>query len=128
MAEALARHHAADIIDARSAGITPYGSILPCTEAVLRARGVPTEGLASKAIRDTRPFEPELVVNMTGVPGKLLFRSTPVLDWKVADPYGGDVETYTRICDDIEARVLGLAETFRAEAESEAGAQENSGT
>ena len=36
-------------------------------------------------------------------------------DWDVEDPYGEDMETYRRICDDIEARVADLAARIRAQ-------------
>jgi arsenate reductase (thioredoxin) len=116
MAEALARHHAADIIEAKSAGLSPLGRIMEDTLATLQARGISTEGLHSKGLRDTRPFEPELIVNMTGVPGQKLFRHGIVIDWPVRDPYGADLETHRLICDDIEARVTALAEWLRKEA------------
>jgi protein-tyrosine-phosphatase len=39
-----------------------------------------------------------------------------VEDWDVEDPYGEDLATYRRICEDIEARVEELAERLRREA------------
>ena len=120
MAEALARHHAADVIEAKSAGLSPLGEIMPATLSVLEERGVSTEGLYSKGLRETRPFEPELIINLTGVRGEQIFHHGTVLDWPIQDPYGANLETYRRICDDIEVRVTALAEWLRKEAATSA--------
>jgi protein-tyrosine-phosphatase len=42
-----------------------------------------------------------------------------VEDWDVEDPYGEDLATYRRICEDIEGRVEELAERLRREARAE---------
>jgi arsenate reductase len=114
MAEALAKHHARDVIDPASAGVSPFGSIMEGTLNALRLRGISAEGQYSKGLGEAIHFQPDLIVNMSGVTGKSLFPRADVVDWRVQDPYGEDVETYLRICDDIEARVKKLAEGFRA--------------
>lgn len=114
MAEALAKHHARDVIDPASAGVSPFGSIMEGTLNALRLRGISAEGQYSKGLGEAIGFQPDLIVNMSGAPGKSLFPRADVVDWKVSDPYGEDVETYLRICDDIETRVKKLAEEFRA--------------
>lgn len=116
MAEALARHHAADVIDAQSAGISPLGRVAESTRRVLLARSVPADGLSSKGIASATLLAIDLVVNMSGIPGASLFPGSAYEDWDVEDPYGEDMETYGRICEDIEARVLELAARLRQEA------------
>ena len=59
---------------------------------------------------------PNLLINMTGIPGRTIFPDMIVEDWDVEDPYGEDLATYRRICEDIEARVEELAERLRREA------------
>ncbi len=115
MAEALAKHHARDVIDPASAGVTPFGSIMKETFHALRLRGISAEGQYSKGVSEALQFDPDLIVNMSGIPGKSLFPRANVLDWRVQDPYGEDVETYLSICDDIEARIKNLAAEFRAQ-------------
>jgi arsenate reductase len=115
IAEAIARHAAADIIDASSAGIAPLGYIADGTRKVLLERGIPMDGQFSKGMNDDKIQLPaDLLINMTGRPGARLFPSTNCEDWIVEDPYGEDMETYRRICDDIEARVADLAARLRA--------------
>jgi len=113
MAEALARHHAADVIDPQSAGISPLGRVAESTRRALLDRGVPADGLSSKGIASATLIAVDLVVNMSGMPGGSLFPNSLVEDWDVEDPYGEDMETYQRICEDIEARVLALAGRLR---------------
>jgi arsenate reductase (thioredoxin) len=116
MAEALARHLAADVIEASSAGISPLGRIPDATRRVLREKGVSTDGHSSKGISELGTAAPDLIVNMSGIPSKSLFVGRGAVDWDVEDPYGEDLVTYRRICEDIEERVMQLAEELRQKA------------
>jgi arsenate reductase (thioredoxin) len=113
MAEALARHFAADVVEAASAGIRPLGTIAALTHEVLNERGVALDGQFSKGIHDVAHFETDIIVNMSGIPSSALFRDQFCEDWPVDDPYGDDLATYRRICDDIAARVMHLAQRIR---------------
>jgi len=116
MAEALARRDASDVIVPESAGLHPLGFIDKTAIAVLSERGVSVAGQFSKGLSDATLFRPDLVINMTGIPGASLFAQARYQDWDVEDPYGEHLETYRRICEDIEARVRELAATLREEA------------
>lgn len=113
MAEALARHHAADVIEAFSAGLSPLGSIAGPTRKVLLERGVAVGDQYSKGLREADPDHAHLICNMTGMPGQSLFPGAEVLDWDVDDPFGEDLGVYRRVCDDIEELIKNLAETLR---------------
>jgi|HubBroStandDraft_1064217.scaffolds.fasta_scaffold302813_2 arsenate reductase len=113
MAEALARHSASDVIEATSAGISPLGRVADLTRKILVEKGIDSSGLESKSVREAAPIEPDLLINMTGIPGRTLFPHMVVEDWNVEDPYGEDMATYRRICEDIEARIEGLARRLR---------------
>lgn len=115
MAEALARHTAADVIEPSSAGLSPLGTIAGATRKVLLERGIRVDGQSSKGLRDVDPDGVHLIVNMTGMPGQSVFPGGNVVDWDIDDPFGEDLLTYRRICDDIEELVQKLAETLRAE-------------
>ena len=115
MAEALARHDASDIIAAESAGVHPLGFIDNTTQRVLRERGISYEGQFSKSTRDHSLAKPDLIVNMSGVPGATLFAGLPFEDWKIDDPFGEAIELHRRICDDIERNIKELAARLRAE-------------
>jgi arsenate reductase len=115
MAEAIARHSAADVIEASSAGLVPFGDIPTTTLTVLSERGFSAEGQISKPLRPEDLFAADLVINMTGRGGKSIFSApTPLLeDWDVGDPYGLDLAVYRKIRDQIEARVNDLAKRLR---------------
>jgi len=115
MAEAIARHLAADVMEASSAGLVPFGEIPATTIAVLAERGFSAEGQSSKPLRPEDLSEVDLVINMTGRSGMAIF-SVPAPafeDWDVGDPYGLDLAVYRGIRDHIEARVNDLAERLR---------------
>jgi protein-tyrosine-phosphatase len=119
MAEALARHSASDVIEATSAGISPLGHVADLTRKILLEKGVNASGLESKGVREAAAVAPNLLINMTGIPGRTIFPDMIVEDWDVEDPYGEDLATYRRICEDIEGRVEELAERLRREARAE---------
>jgi arsenate reductase (thioredoxin) len=120
MAEAIARHKAADVIDAASAGLVPFGEIPNTTLAVLQERGISVAGHSSKAVRSEDISAADLVINMTGRSGASIFKE-PVAqleDWDVGDPYGFNLAVYRDICDQIEARVDELARRLRERVQS----------
>ncbi len=116
MAEAIARHECADIILPESAGVSPLGFIDATTQAVLRERGVPFHGQFSKGLHSHKLRKPDVVINMSGIPGKSLFPEHEVEDWPVRDPFGEDIALHRTIFDDIEARVTLLAARLRTQA------------
>lgn len=113
MAEAIARHVASDIIDAESAGVKPLGFIDPTAKAVLASRGIPMDGQFSKGLHSHVVVKPDLIVNMSGIPGESLFHGDVFEDWPVKDPFGDDVKTHCRVCDEIESRIMELADRLR---------------
>jgi arsenate reductase len=115
MAEAVARHIASDVVLPASAGLSPLGRIAESTRRALLEKGITLEGQFSKGVNEAGLLELDLIVNMSGIPGKSLFASGNVEDWDVEDPYGEDLATHRRICDDIEARVQELAVRLRNE-------------
>ena len=115
MAEAVAKHVAADVVEPSSAGLVAFGEIPPLTVAVLAEHGISTEGQSSKPLRSENMSAADLVVNMTGRSGASIFTgpTPPVEDWDVGDPYGFNLAVYRAIRDQIEARVDDLAQRLR---------------
>jgi arsenate reductase len=114
MAEAIARHGSSDVIDPESAGVHPLGFIDKTAIAVLTERAISIEGQTSKGLHSHLVSKADLIVNMSGMPGKQLFHNQPFEEWAVEDPFGENMETHRRICDDIERRVADLAARLRA--------------
>ena len=117
MAEALARHHFSDIILAESAGLHPLGFIDPTAQAAVEERGVSMDGQFSKGLHNHHLEGPDLIVNMSGMPGEKIFHGRPFEDWAIADPFGEDLDAHRRICDDIDGRIKELAARFREKQE-----------
>jgi len=113
MAEALARHSASDVIEPASAGLSPFGKIVEPTRKILLERGIPMDGQHSKGLRDVEPDSFDLIVNMSGMPGRALFPGAKVVDWDIADPYGEDLLMYRQICDEIEEHLGALVADLR---------------
>lgn len=120
MAEAIAKHVAADVIEPSSAGMVALGEITKPTIAVLGEHGISAQGQHSKSLRSEDMSAVDLVVNMTGRSGREMFSEAapPVEDWDVGDPYGFNLAVYRAIRDEIEARIDDLARRLREEANS----------
>jgi arsenate reductase (thioredoxin) len=114
MAEAIARHSASDVISPESAGIHPLGFIDETAQKTLVERGISVDGQFSKGLHHHTLSTPDLIINMSGLPGVSLFHGRLYEDWRVRDPFGENLESHRRICDDIEGRVQELAARFRS--------------
>ena len=125
MAEAIAKHVAADVIEPSSAGLVAYGQITEPTVAVLSEHGISTEGQSSKSLRPEDLSAAALVINMTGRSGAAIFTepTPPMEDWDVGDPFGFNLAVYRAIRDQIEARVEDLARRLREKVDSAANVQ-----
>lgn len=120
MAEGIARHEAADLLEVFSAGLAPLGSVAALTRQTLQKNGYPADDLSSKPILREAWDSADLVINMSGYPSERVFADhSKVEDWDVEDPYGADTAVYQRIFEDIQARVLALIERLRAQAEAQ---------
>ncbi len=113
MAEALARALAPDVIAPASAGITPIGYIAHQVQFVLLQRGILMDGQFCKNMRHPSIETPQLYINLSGIPGQQLFADLPFEDWDVPDPADEKIESFQRTCEDIESRVLDLADRVR---------------
>jgi len=114
MAEAIARRDAADVIEACSAGLTPLGYVPVLTMQTLAANSYSIEGLCSTPITREVWDAADMVINMSGVPKQLAFvEYGKVEDWDVQDPYGSDPVLYQTIYEDIQRKVVQLAERLR---------------
>ena len=123
MAEAIARHLAADVIKPTSAGLFPFGVIPSSTTAVLAEKNMNCDGQTSKPLLDADLRAADLIVNMTGRQPDRIFddETLPVEDWDVGDPFGSDLGVYRDLRDEVERRVIELAERLRASAPARSG-------
>jgi protein-tyrosine-phosphatase len=121
MAEAIARHIAADVIEPSSAGLAAFGEITRLTLTALAEHGIPADGQRSKCLRPEEMAAADLVINMTGRASDSIFDAPtgPVEDWDVGDPFGSNLAVYRAIRDQIEVLVEGLARRLRNQVDAE---------
>lgn len=114
MAESIARHDAADIIEPLSAGLSPLGFLPALTTQTLIDNGNSADNLSSTPITSDVWDAADVVINMSGVPKERAFPDhQKVEDWEVQDPYGADAELYQATYNDIRRRVASLADRLR---------------
>lgn len=115
IAEALARLHAADVIEPFSAGTHPREAINPDAVRLMLARyGVDMrQTQRPKLIGEIPPVE-RVVTMGCGVECPFLPWPHTQEDWGLDDPSGQPDETFHAVIDEIERRVVRLAEELRA--------------
>jgi protein-tyrosine-phosphatase len=114
MAEAIARHVAADVIIAESAGVNPIGFIDKTSCELLTERKISYEGQYSKGLHSHKLGKPDLIINMSGMPGHTLFHGHEFEDWAVRDPFGESLPAHRDTFDEIERRIEDLACRLRS--------------
>jgi protein-tyrosine-phosphatase len=116
MAEAIAWRDASEEIEASSAGLAPLSFVAEMTTQTLLKNGYAAEGLASKPVSPEAWESADIVINMSGRAREFAFRNfrghTKVEDWEIEDPYG-DPEKYQGTYEEIQRRVLELAQRLR---------------
>jgi protein-tyrosine-phosphatase len=124
MAEAIARYDAADVIEPSSAGLYPLGYIAELTKQTLMKNGYSANGLSSDVFTKESADAADLIINMTGRPSEEIFGGLEnVEDWLVQDPFGEDPETYQRVFEGIQRRVIQLALSLREKRQSQKAAR-----
>lgn len=90
LSEAITRHLASDLIEARSAGSQPAGEVHPTSLKALRAAGIDTSGLQSQSWDELESFAPDLVVTVcdsaAGESCPLWFGKALKVHWGLEDP------------------------------------------
>lgn len=109
MAEALVNHEFGPAIRAISAGTNPGPKVAESAIEALRLDGVPTEGLSPKNV-DAVMHEPiDLVVTVCDNAKEtcpIFPRPIPALHMPFHDPHGESLESFTRVRDEIRAKLL----------------------
>jgi arsenate reductase (thioredoxin) len=112
MAEAFARAYGADILEVRSAGLSPATMIAPLTKQTMEERNLNVDGQFPKAL-DLVKREPfDVAVNMSGYP--ITVPNARVLTWVVPDPIGQKESVYRSVASQIEGLVMRLILDLRA--------------
>jgi arsenate reductase (thioredoxin) len=119
MAEAFARAHGSDVLEAQSAGLAPALALAPLTHAVMLEKEIDLGDYYPKEMgrvidrAGDSVDKVDLIINMSGYELQLR-RPVPVEEWDVRDPIGQSEETFREVRDEIERRVLQLIERLRS--------------
>lgn len=106
MAEAFARIHGGDRVEAYSAGSRPSGVINPKAIAAMRERGYDLGQHASKSLEQIPDVEYDFVATMGCGDACPTVRARQREDWNVPDPKGMSTEEFRQVRDLIESRVV----------------------
>ena len=108
MAEAFARLHGGDEVEAHSAGSRPSGRVNPKAIAAMAERGVDLSGHASKGLEAVERLTFDAVVTMGCGDACPHVRARIRDDWALADPRDLDAAGVRAVRDEIEQRVKAL--------------------
>ncbi len=123
LSEAIARHRAGSVLEARSAGSQPAGQVHPLSLHYLAQAGYATEGLQSQSWDEFADFAPDLVITVcdaaAGEACPLYLGNAIKVHWGLSDPSrieGDSAEqaaAFSTCIAKIERRVDRLAQLAR---------------
>jgi protein-tyrosine-phosphatase len=108
MAEAFARMHGADTIDAQSAGSRPSGRVNPKAVAAMKELGYDLTTHSSKGLDEFNGKEVEVAVTMGCGDECPLVIAKHRIDWQIPDPRDMTPEDFLGVRDLIEQKVKAL--------------------
>jgi arsenate reductase (thioredoxin) len=107
MAEAFARIHGGEMIEAFSAGSAPSGVVNPRAIALMRERGYDLSSHISKSLSDLPEVEYDFVATMGCLDHCPFIRAKQSEDWTIPDPKTMNVDEFRAVRDLIEKKVRG---------------------
>ena len=117
MAEAITRSLARGRVSAVSAGLMPFGRIVPMTLETLESLGYDPRGLASKGLDAIDLDDVDVIVSLIGDAGVGSLPTSigaELREWPIADPYGEEAEVYRAVARDLELRIRDLLADLEA--------------
>jgi arsenate reductase len=114
MAEAMARKYGSDVINPASAGLSAVAVSYPLTKSILLEKNVDPGIHIPRRFTDMKLKNFDLIVNMSGetLP---MDAGVPVEVWEIEDPFGRTEETFRKVRDEIEMRVMHLILRIRTQ-------------
>jgi arsenate reductase (thioredoxin) len=105
MAEAFARVHGDEAVEAFSAGSRPSGTINPKAVTTMRDLGYDLSSHTSKSLNEVPDIEYDFVATMGCGDECPFIRAKQREDWAIPDPKNMDAEGFREIRDQIEIKV-----------------------
>lgn len=116
MAEGFARAYGSDVMEVRSAGLSPATTIAPLTKQVLDEKNISIEAQFPKGIAMVAGEAFDIVVNLSGA--RMAVPAGRIIDWPVQDPIGQKPEVYRSVASQIEGLVMRLILELRSTSRS----------
>jgi arsenate reductase (thioredoxin) len=113
MAEAFARIHAGENIEAYSAGSQPSGEVNPKAIAAMREVGYDLSKHTSKSLDDIPQVEYDFVATMGCGDACPFVRAKQREDWQIPDPKARPPADFNEVRDLIEQKVRDVLSTMR---------------
>ena len=113
MAAGFLQRLAGDRVEVLSAGSEPTEQVNPVAIAAMREKGIDLARERPKLLTDAAVRQAEVVITMGCGDACPFYPGKRYEDWELEDPAGKDLETVRRIRDEIERRVIALAEAIR---------------
>jgi arsenate reductase len=112
MAEGFANFYGKDVLNAKSAGLSPTPNVVNETIATMSEKNIDISRHYPKKFNPLEAKNYDVIINMSGfvLPGKL---ELPERKWEVRDPFGDSMDIYRTVSNDIEMRVMQLILEFR---------------
>ncbi len=115
MAEAFARLHGSQAVEAYSAGSRPSGVVNPKAIAAMIEKGVDLSTHRSKGLDELPPVEWEYIITMGCGDECPLLPGKHHDDWPLADPRHMEPAEFKQVRDVIEQRVMELLDLIQRE-------------
>jgi protein-tyrosine-phosphatase len=113
MAEAFARMHGENLVDAHSAGSRPSGKVNPKAIAAMREKNYDLTQHHSKSLDDLPQVEWDYAITMGCGDECPNLRAKHREDWALPDPKHLAPEEFNKVRDEIESRVRNLLDRLR---------------
>jgi arsenate reductase len=111
MAEAFARAYGSDVLEVRSAGLSPAMLISPLTKQVLAEHNLNIDDHFPKGMDLAAKEHYDILVNMSGT--RVSLPGAQVFHWPVEDPIGKSETVFRTVASQIERLVMRLILDFR---------------
>ena len=108
MGAAFLAHLSGGLVEVRSAGSAPAGSVNPAVVAAMEEVGIDISAETPKILTTDAVRSSDVVITMGCGDACPVFPGKRYLDWRLDDPAGQGVEAVRPIRDAIEQRVRGL--------------------
>jgi len=113
MAEAFARMHGGEGVEAHSAGSKPSGVVNPKAIRSMAELGYDLTAHRSKSLAEIDGIDFDAVITMGCGDSCPWVPAQRREDWQLPDPKNLDDDAYRAVCDDISRRVAALIESMR---------------